>query len=82
MTAHVLAASFQTAVNTHWPSCSHAPFWCGSPKSPSEIGPSTAETISDSRMSSAARDSTYPPPTPRFERTRPAPLSARRICSR
>ena len=44
-------ASFQTAVSTHWPSWSQAPFWCGSPKSPSEIGPSTAETISDRRIS-------------------------------
>ena len=27
-------ASFHTASSTHWPSWSHAPFWCGSPKSP------------------------------------------------
>ena len=28
--------------STHWPSWSHAPFWWGSPKSPTAIGPSTA----------------------------------------
>ena len=44
-------ASFQTAMSTHWPSWSQAPSWCGWPKSPSVIGPSTADTISDSRMS-------------------------------
>ena len=45
-------ASFHTAISTHWPSWSQAPSWCGSPKSPSVIGPSTADTISDSRISS------------------------------
>ena len=45
-------ASFQTAISTHWPSWSHAPSWCGWPKSPSVIGPSTADTISDRRISS------------------------------
>ena len=34
--------SFQMASRTHWPSWSQAPSWCGSPKSPSVIGPSTA----------------------------------------
>ena len=43
-------ASFHTAISTHCPSWSHAPSRCGSPKSPTEIGPSTAETISDSWM--------------------------------
>ena len=38
--------TFQIASSTHWPSWSQAPSWCGSPKSPSVIGPSTAETIS------------------------------------
>ena len=46
------------------------------------MGPSTAEMISDSRISVGGRPRTYPPPTPRLERTRPAPLSANRICSR
>ena len=45
----------QIASSTHWPSWSHAPSWCGSPKSPSVIGPSTADTISDSRISSGGR---------------------------
>jgi len=45
-------------------------------------GPSTAETIWDRVISSAGRASTYPPPTPRLDRTRPAPFRARRICSR
>ena len=44
-------ASFHTAISTHWPSWSQAPSWCGWPKSPSVIGPSTADTISDSLMS-------------------------------
>ena len=34
--------SAQMASSTHWPSWSQAPFWCGSPKSPTTIGPSTA----------------------------------------
>ena len=34
--------SAHTASSTHWPSWSHAPFWCGWPKSPATIGPSTA----------------------------------------
>ena len=34
--------SAHTASSTHWPSWSHAPFWWGSPKSPTTIGPSTA----------------------------------------
>ena len=34
--------SAHTASSTHWPSWSQAPFWWGSPKSPSAIGPSTA----------------------------------------
>ena len=75
-------ASFQIAINTHWPSWSHAPSWWGSPKSPSVIGPSTAATISDRRIAAGSRASTYPPPTPRLERTSPAPLRASRICSR
>ncbi len=41
--------------STHWPSWSQAPSWCGWPKSPSVIGPSTADTISDSRISAAGR---------------------------
>jgi len=76
------ATSAHRPRSTHCPSWSHAPFWWGSPKSPATIGPSTALTISLSVMSSGARASTYPPPTPRFERTRPAPFNARRICSR
>ena len=36
----------QTASSTHWPSWSQAPFWWGSPKSPTTMGPSTALTIS------------------------------------
>ena len=39
-------ADFQIASSTHWPSWSQAPSWCGSPKSPRLIGPSTAERIS------------------------------------
>ena len=37
--------SAHTARSTHWPSWSQAPFWCGWPKSPTTIGPSTALTI-------------------------------------
>ena len=37
--------SAHTASSTHWPSWSQAPFWCGWPKSPATIGPSTALTI-------------------------------------
>ena len=46
-----------TASSTHWPSWSQAPSWCGSPKSPRVIGPSTADTISPSvmRLGSLAR---------------------------
>ena len=33
----------QMASSTHWPSWSQAPFWWGSPKSPTTIGPSTAD---------------------------------------
>src|SRR4051812_22798842 len=72
----------QTARSTHWPSWSQAPFWGGSPKSPAAMGPSTALTISDRAIWRGGRASTYPPPTPRLERTSPAPLRARRICSR
>ena len=49
---------------------------------PAAMGPSTAETIWAKEMSSGGRARTYPPPTPRLERTRPAPLRASRICSR
>ena len=35
-----------TASSTHWPSWSQAPSWWGSPKSPTAMGPSTADTIS------------------------------------
>ena len=35
-----------------------------------------------SEISSGGRARTYPPPTPRLERTSPAPLTASRICSR
>ena len=41
--------SAQMASSTHWPSWSQAPFWWGSPKSPTTIGPSTALTISARR---------------------------------
>ena len=41
----------QMASSTHWPSWSQAPFWWGSPKSPTVIGPSTALTMSDRRIS-------------------------------
>ena len=43
--------SAQTASRTHWPSWSQAPFWWGSPKSPTAMGPSTALTISARRIS-------------------------------
>ncbi len=46
------------------------------------IGPSTALTIWDRVMSAGSRARTYPPPTPRLDRTRPAPFRASRICSR
>ena len=45
-------------------------------------GPSTAARMSANVMSAGGRASTYPPPTPRFERTSPAPFTASRICSR
>ena len=50
--------SAQMASSTHWPSWSQAPFWWGSPKSPTAIGPSTALTISDRRISDGGRAST------------------------
>ena len=47
--------SAQTARSTHWPSWSQAPFWCGCPKSPTTIGPSTALTIWPSVICSGDR---------------------------
>ena len=51
-------ATCQMLSSTHCPSWSQAPSWWGRPKSPSVIGPSTAEMISDKRMSSGVRAST------------------------
>ena len=48
----------QMASSTHWPSWSQAPSWWGSPKSPTVIGPSTALTMSERRISDGGRAST------------------------
>src|SRR5205085_2660502 len=50
--------SDHTCRSTHWPSWSHAPFWWGSPKSPTAIGPSTALTICPRVMSAGLEAST------------------------
>jgi hypothetical protein len=44
-----------TASSTHWPSWSQAPFWWGSPKSPTAMGPSTALTMSPRVMADGSR---------------------------
>ena len=67
--------SAHTASSTHWPSWSQAPFWWGSPKSPTTIGPSTArDDLGQGDLARARGPARSRRPRPRFERTRPGAL--------